>query len=197
MLFMRSKTPFLAMVSLVACSDITDSTNNAIEGTCEEWTVEPETAIWPPDHEMHQFTLDDCVIVTQVECPLPDEPVCGNGVVEGTEECDDGNTNPFDGCDECILVDINPGKRTPTVGAALAPATAVALRVTSISSSESDNALGDGTTSNDYRIIDAVTFELRAERGGGRDGRVYRVNFVDQDGETGTCRFSVPESFSK
>ncbi|TMB20585.1 MAG: DUF4215 domain-containing protein, partial [Deltaproteobacteria bacterium] len=25
-------------------------------------------------------------------------PVCGNGIVEGTEECDDGNTNSGDGC---------------------------------------------------------------------------------------------------
>jgi cysteine-rich repeat protein len=26
---------------------------------------------------------------------------CGNGVVEGFEECDDGNDDPFDGCHEC------------------------------------------------------------------------------------------------
>jgi len=26
-------------------------------------------------------------------------PVCGNGVLEGAEECDDGNTDPGDGCD--------------------------------------------------------------------------------------------------
>ena len=29
--------------------------------------------------------------------------VCGNGVVEGTEQCDDGNTNDFDGCTGCRL----------------------------------------------------------------------------------------------
>ncbi len=28
------------------------------------------------------------------------EPVCGNGVKEGDEECDDGNTDKGDGCDE-------------------------------------------------------------------------------------------------
>ena len=27
-----------------------------------------------------------------------DSPTCGNGVVEGTEECDDGNTTSGDGC---------------------------------------------------------------------------------------------------
>ncbi len=27
------------------------------------------------------------------------EPVCGNGQIEGTEECDDGNSRDHDGCD--------------------------------------------------------------------------------------------------
>jgi cysteine-rich repeat protein len=32
------------------------------------------------------------------------KPVCGNGVVESGEQCDDGNTNPNDGCDMCKIV---------------------------------------------------------------------------------------------
>ncbi len=31
----------------------------------------------------------------------PSEPVCGDGVVEGDETCDDGNATPGDGCQEC------------------------------------------------------------------------------------------------
>jgi cysteine-rich repeat protein len=31
------------------------------------------------------------------------QDVCGNGVVEGYEECDDGNDDPHDGCHECRL----------------------------------------------------------------------------------------------
>jgi cysteine-rich repeat protein len=35
----------------------------------------------------------------RVPCPAP---VCGNRIVESTEECDDGNAEPGDGCDtEC------------------------------------------------------------------------------------------------
>jgi cysteine-rich repeat protein len=34
--------------------------------------------------------------------------VCGDGMLQPGEECDDGNDNPFDGCDQCIFVDINP-----------------------------------------------------------------------------------------
>ncbi len=34
---------------------------------------------------------------------VPPEPVCGNGVVESGEECDDGNNVSGDGCTNCIL----------------------------------------------------------------------------------------------
>lgn len=44
-----------------------------------------------------------------IDAADPDCFVCGDGVLQPGEECDDGNTNPFDGCDQCILVDINPG----------------------------------------------------------------------------------------
>jgi uncharacterized protein (TIGR02145 family) len=30
--------------------------------------------------------------------------LCGNGIVEGDEECDDGNSDPSDGCDGCQIV---------------------------------------------------------------------------------------------
>ena len=44
--------------------------------------------------------------VIQVEIPLPTKiAVCGNGKKEGTEQCDDGNTENGDGCSKaCILV---------------------------------------------------------------------------------------------
>ncbi len=38
------------------------------------------------------------------DCAVPPPPTCGNGVAEGTEECDDGNTNDGDGCSStCAL----------------------------------------------------------------------------------------------
>ena len=33
----------------------------------------------------------------------PQEPVCGNGVLEDGEECDDGNSTPNDGCTSCTV----------------------------------------------------------------------------------------------
>ena len=69
--------------------------------------------------------------------------------------------------------------------------------ITSISSDEAVEvgAGGDGhTTAYDVAIVDPVTFELRSERQGGGDGRVYRVNFVDGAGVEGSCEFHVPHN---
>ena len=33
----------------------------------------------------------------------PSLPVCGNGILEADEDCDDGNATPGDGCQECAL----------------------------------------------------------------------------------------------
>lgn len=50
-----------------------------------------------------------------------------------------------------------------------------------------DNPTGDVTMG-----ADGTSFELRSERQGGGDGRVYRVNFVDGAGVAGACEFLVP-----
>jgi cysteine-rich repeat protein len=40
---------------------------------------------------------------SSASAPAP-SPVCGNGIVEGSEECDDGNTSSGDGCaDDCTV----------------------------------------------------------------------------------------------
>ena len=54
---------------------------------------------------------------------------------------------------------------------------------------------GDGhTVSYDAAIIDATHFELRSERQGGMDGRVYTVYYVDGNGDEGSCQFLVPHN---
>lgn len=74
----------------------------------------------PPDDVLPDDVLPDDVPPDDVlpdDVPhddvLPDQPdscgdaclptdVCGNGVKEGDEQCDDGNTNPTDACIDCI-----------------------------------------------------------------------------------------------
>jgi len=47
----------------------------------------------------------------------------------------------------------------------------------SITSNEPDNGVGDGNTDDDAVVINGFTFQLRAERSGGGDGRVYTITF--------------------
>ncbi len=183
----RNRVLMVLLLATAGCADVTTAqTAAAVEQSCDTWTVADPITIWPPNHRMRQFTLDDCVTVVPTECPPPPGGVCGDGVVDPGEECDDGNSHPFDGCDMCILVDTTPDLWHPS------SSFAAGLAITSITSSEPDDGFGDGHTVNDTRILDATTFELRAERSGLGNGRTYLVNFVDANGAAGACTFLVP-----
>lgn len=75
----------------------------------------------------------------------------------------------------------------------------VIITVTAVTQDEPVNGLGDGDTGPDA-VAGATSNEvqLRAERSGTGDGRVYRVSFTASDGQGGTCsgvvRVSVPKS---
>jgi|GEM_PF-2809490 len=72
------------------------------------------------------------------------------------------------------------------------------VKITSVSSDEPENAKGDGdgNTWNDIVILNAQTVNLRAEREGTGNGRVYTINFgvTDLSGNTATgcCKIWVP-----
>jgi len=74
--------------------------------------------------------------------------------------------------------------------------------ITSIYSDEVEdaNGKGDGSTLQDIVITGQSTFQLRAERQGKGNGRVYGVNFkvTDSSGaeQTATCKFVVPHDQS-
>jgi hypothetical protein len=75
------------------------------------------------------------------------------------------------------------------------PAAGEPAKITAITADEEVEvgAGGDGhTTDYDVAIIDDVTFDLRSERQGGGDGRVYRVHYTDDAGIAGSCEFLVP-----
>ena len=70
------------------------------------------------------------------------------------------------------------------------------ITINSIYQDEPTNGLGDGDTSPDGAGVGTSTVELRAERSGTADGRVYHVGFTATDvrGETcsGTVKVGVP-----
>lgn len=71
--------------------------------------------------------------------------------------------------------------------------------ITSVTSDELENSGGDGSTLNDILIaMDCKSVQLRAERAGGGDGRVYTINFIVRDAENNfsvaSAKVFVPKS---
>jgi hypothetical protein len=71
--------------------------------------------------------------------------------------------------------------------------------IASVSSDEPDNSGGDGDTTNDIVIAPGCkSVQLRAERMGGGNGRVYTITFKVTDGSgnstTATAKVTVPKS---
>ena len=67
----------------------------------------------------------------------------------------------------------------------------VTISVDSIFQDEPTNGLGDGDKSPDGAGIGTDTAEVRAERSGTGDGRVYHISFTADDGNGGTCTGEV------
>lgn len=75
------------------------------------------------------------------------------------------------------------------------------LTITSVTQDEPLNGLGDGDTAPDAASVPARTdqVQIRAERSGTGDGRVYRISFTVSDGKdkcTGTVYVGVPHDQS-
>jgi hypothetical protein len=78
---------------------------------------------------------------------------------------------------------------------------AVGITITSIFQDEPTNGLGDGDTSPDGQGVGTDIAQVRAERAGNGNGRVYHIGFTATDGHAGTCSgevlVSVPKSQGK
>jgi hypothetical protein len=67
----------------------------------------------------------------------------------------------------------------------------VTLTIDGITQDEPTNGLGDGDTSPDGDGVGTDTAQIRAERSGTGDGRVYEISFTADDGNGGMCTGSV------
>ncbi|MBI4659375.1 MAG: VCBS repeat-containing protein [Verrucomicrobia bacterium] len=92
------------------------------------------------------------------------------------------------------------------VSITLTPVTSDAVGVASLkiigaTSSEPDNGLGDGDAAGDIEITGALTLNLRAERSGAGNGRIYTITVEAKDAagnaSTRTVTVSVPKSQGK
>ena len=98
--------------------------------------------LWPPNHELHHITADQCVTV-------------------------------LDACDPDVRV-----------------------WFTSALSDEPEDSAGDGETDPDIMGLSCSGVDLRAERRGTMDGRVYTLGWHAEDHDhnsvDGTCKVIVP-----
>ncbi|MGH7259797.1 MAG: CARDB domain-containing protein [Nitrospiraceae bacterium] len=67
----------------------------------------------------------------------------------------------------------------------------ITIRVTGITQDEPVNGLGDGDTSPDGFGVSTAQAQVRKERSGAGNGRVYAIAFTADDGKGGTCTGSV------
>ena len=74
----------------------------------------------------------------------------------------------------------------------------VSVTLVSVTSNEPDDGLGDGDTADDIVILDDLTFNLRAERSGTGEGRVYTITYQATDAcgnsTIATATVTVPHS---
>jgi hypothetical protein len=64
---------------------------------------------------------------------------------------------------------------------------AISITIDSIFQDEPINGLGDGDTSPDGIGVGTDTAEVRAERSGIENGRVYHISFTAEDQQGGAC----------
>lgn len=139
--------------------------------------------------------------------------VCGDGVLHtGVEQCDDGNTTNGDGCSAaCTVENSSPdcAAATPSVNVLWPPNRQMApisilgvtdpegdtvnITITSIRQDEVvlETGAGSGRTCPDGAGLGANKAEVRAERAGASDGRVYHIAFVAADSAGGACTGEV------
>jgi hypothetical protein len=67
----------------------------------------------------------------------------------------------------------------------------VTIVISGVTQDEPVNGLGDGDTAPDARNINGKKVDVRAERSGLGDGRVYRISFTATDNQGGSCSGSV------
>ncbi|WP_412750075.1 vWA domain-containing protein [Krasilnikovia sp. M28-CT-15] len=124
-----------------------------------------------------------------------------NGVTTGRTEFVETNTvTPIiNHAPVCTAVKLDKNELWPPnhkfVTVALSGATdpdgdATALTITGVTQDEALNGTGDGDTGPDAAWVNATVkdkVQVRAERAGTGDGRVYRIAYTVSDGKGGTC----------
>lgn len=181
---------------------------------CEDGMGDPETIYVEPANELAETACDDIELSINDEGPFP---VGTHQVVVTAEASDEGEAPVIVECEAELTVEDTeppeandeptelwpPNHKFHTISGEDCVTDAcdgdVQVTFLSASSDEPVNDKGDGNTEPDI-ILGCDTVELRAERQGGSDGRVYTLEYraVDDEGNetSGTCTVVVPHDQS-
>ncbi len=181
---------------------------------CEDGVGDPETIYVEPADELAEATCDNIDLSVSDEGPFP---LGTHQVIVTAEASDEGEEPTIVECEaELTVEDTEPPEandeptelwppnhkfHTITGADCVTDACDDDVQVTflSASSDEPVNDKGDGNTEPDI-ILSCDSVELRAERQGGSDGRVYTLEYraVDDEGNetSGTCTVVVPHDQS-
>lgn len=163
----------MAALAISGCSsdtpiDVTVDSGNADAGTDSGPTVDMAVPVdqGAPDMVVVQDLGTPVDMAVPVDMPVVVDagpPECGNDVIEGAEECDDGNTDPGDGCDgSCQSEEIRTGYRITSLSIK-DPHTFVNIGAcfdgTSLINGQLDtNITGDSNTDDLYDLNIALSF---------------------------------------
>jgi hypothetical protein len=187
---------------------------NAFTVECEDGVGDPETIYIEPADDLAETTCDNIDLSINEEGPFP---VGTHQIIVTAEASNDGEAPTIVECEaELTVTDTEPPEandeptelwppnhkfHTITGEDCVTDACDGDVQVTflSASSDEPVNDKGDGNTEPDI-ILSCDSVELRAERQGGSDGRVYTLEYsaVDDGGNetSGSCIVTVPHDQS-
>lgn len=158
------------------------------------------------------IAADVCDSTTPLSDNAPGFFPLGNTLVEFSSGDDSGNTNSCLAAVDVedtiaptiVSVSATPNSQWPpnhklvavTVDVEVEDAcdTSAACMIVDVSSNEPLNDIGDGNTSPDWVVTGDLTVDLRAERAGSLDGRVYTIDIECGDGSGNTSMASVEVS---
>jgi hypothetical protein len=165
--------------------------------TCESWSEGGGAIVlWPPNHKLHTITVADCEAIISGCVENPPESG-GDGDGDGDGDIDEGQNpgNPGGPPDNDPPTGGDPGTDPDDGPVILAAPVSTDWQIVAMTADEAVDVKrgGDGHTNKyDMKILDSGTVEVRSERQGGGDGRVYRVELGDSAGNTAVCEIHVP-----
>ena len=95
---------------------VTDAEN---DGTCCDYGNGSHEFIWNGEQLLFDDDYESVALSVVFHCAGDlgggGSSVCGNGVIEGSEECDDGNTQDGDGCSSTCKIEEPPSEEDGTI----------------------------------------------------------------------------------